>query len=105
MDNQGTSITNKDAVKELSCSICGNKMDVERGLYGPTSYASAMAHIERWYDKFTCPNLEKDWHQQALEILKLIEDTPSKTIADLLNPELRKILRSRAITKESWKKF
>ena len=52
-----------------------------------------MARRDHWHDKFTCPHLEEAWHEQALELVQAIENTPSKRLAELMRLDLEDILR------------
>ena len=92
-----------DSIKEMHCRVCGSKMNVERGIDGPTSFAEAMAQRSHKHDQFTCSYSKEDWHKQALAIKKLIEDTPSKNIALRLQVEVDDIISMRRSTKENWK--
>jgi len=91
-------------LKECNCPVCNEIMDIERNWKGYTSYASVMGKIKSVKDKFTCPNAQKLWHQQAKAIKKLIEKTPSKWIETGLELELDKILKEQKATKEHWSK-
>jgi hypothetical protein len=105
MDNEGRSILDPGSNVEVPCGVCGEIMKVQQGVVGPTSWASAMAHHTREYDLHTCPHINAIWHQQALALLRVIEDTPSETLAEMLGKEYRKVVRLKEATKSSWKKF
>jgi hypothetical protein len=104
MHNNGLATRVADSGEEVLCGVCGSRMNVKK-VFGPMSWASAMAkhHVE--HDLFTCPNIDAGWHQQALALLTEIENTPSRTFAEMLDKEYRKVVRLREKTKESWKKF
>ncbi|MDP1719180.1 MAG: hypothetical protein Q8L24_02010 [bacterium] len=44
------------------CGVCGSQMNVKRNVLGTTSLAEAMSGNKHLYDKFTCPNKNKNWH-------------------------------------------
>ena len=71
-------------VQERFCQVCGAKCDVLRDQLGPTSWAGAMAGKSTPHDHFFCPNSDEEWHEQAIELVQAIEETPSKRIAELM---------------------
>jgi len=80
-------------VDEIRCRVCGTKCRVERNAYGPTGWAAAMAKHSCYHDKFTCPHRDKEWHKNALKLVKAIEETPSKRLAKLMRKDLEDLLR------------
>ena len=90
-----------DAGKERSmyCSICGDKMNAERNLYGATSRGAAAVGIKREYDEFTCPNSGTPWHEQVYRLLREADATASKLIEDMLKSEIHSLLWTRKATK------
>lgn len=88
--------------EELSCRVCGEKLDVRRNVEGPTSSVEAMAGRKHLHDSFTCKNSNEKWHRQALSLFKLAEDTPSAILANQLTNEALEIIRTKQHTKEHW---
>lgn len=88
-----------------TCNVCNGLMTVERNCSGPTSSVEAMSGGKHNYDKFTCSNSGKDWHTQAIYLIKEIQRTPSETISDLLREELDQILTTKRPTKEKYAKL
>ena len=77
----------------LDCKVCGAECDVQRDVIGPTSWGGAMAGINRKHDVFTCPHSNKAWHMQALRLIKMADDMPSPTIADIMRQDLEAIIK------------
>lgn len=82
------------------CLVCKNDMLIDKDVFCHTNSTSAMFRQPKVKkDVFYCQYSDTDWHNQALEILKLIEDNPSKTLTDLLEKELIQIIEQRKTTK------
>jgi len=77
----------------MHCKVCGSVCNVKRSVTDPTSWVEAAGHRGHWHDEFFCPHREKDWHQQALKLVLEIENTPSKSLAKLLQQDLEDLLR------------
>jgi hypothetical protein len=45
------------------------------------------------HDSFRCPNIGKDWHDKAVKLVMAINDTPSKSIAAIMNKDLEDVLQ------------
>jgi hypothetical protein len=88
----GFFITEPNAYKSLECNICGVECLVERNLPAKSGFISAMARMDKPRDEFSCPNLEEEWHEQAVQLVMEIEKTPSKRIAHLMQQDLEDLL-------------
>lgn len=89
--------------KSMKCRACGFEMDVARGV----EVGSRWGHLspdpqKRKVDKFTCTHAGEKWHNQAIELKKLIGRTPSQVISSLVEAELHQIISTRKPTKDSW---
>jgi hypothetical protein len=89
----------------MECKVCGSDMDVQRNILTPTSFAGAMTVMKSKQDIFTCPNSDKDWHQQALALKLEVDKTASATISDMIDDEIEVILMFKKITKKDWNKI
>jgi hypothetical protein len=85
-------VTDPGTEDKVECRVCGTVCDVRRDVYGPTSWATALASDLKDHDAFVCPHADEDWHDQALELVHAIEDTPSKRVAELMKLDLEDIL-------------
>ena len=74
------------------CRVCGSRAAVRRNVYGPTGYAEAMAKKGHLHDSFSCPNSDKDWHKQSMNLTREKESTSSPRIAALISKDLQEIL-------------
>ena len=87
--------------KSLECNICGTECLVERSLPVRLGVIAAMAGLEqprdKFYDEFSCPNLKEKWHEQAVKLVKEIEKTPSKRLAQLMQQDLEDLLNENKI--------
>ena len=93
----GFFITEPNAYKSLECNICGAECLVERNLPAKSGFISAMARMDEPRDKFSCPNLEEEWHGQAVKLVMEIEKTPSKRLAQLMQQDLEDVLNENKI--------
>ena len=82
------------AESQLRCRVCGAVCRVERGTYGPTCFAEALAGHQRAHDRFTCPRAAEPWHAGALRLYLERQRNPSRVLSALLGVELR-LLRLR----------
>ena len=85
--------TEPGTVEEMFCMVCGTHCNVERNQYGPTSYMGYLAKRDRLHDKFSCPHSNTSWHEQALELVKQIEENPSKRVPELMRKDLEELLQ------------
>lgn len=81
------------------CGVCGNKCTERRNVNGPRGWAQAMSKGKSLHDSFKCPSHKERWHEQALKLLKMAQDTPSLLIANLYEKEAKEILETRKTTK------
>jgi len=88
--------------ESMNCRACGEIMDVTRNVDGPRGWASAMSGRKSLHDAFVCPHAGRGWHDQLIELLKLIRDTPSQKIADMLQEEVDQVKQTK---RSSRKKF
>jgi hypothetical protein len=82
-----------NTINEAKCGNCGAIMLVERGLNGPTSFAMAMAKMNRQYDHFYCPYINQSWHKQLLKLRSDHQTTPSPSIKKILEQDIKMILQ------------
>lgn len=91
--------------KEMFCRVCKEKMDVERNVNGPTSWAESMGKGKHAHDVFSCQFAQEDWHNQARVLKQRIKDETSQTIAKMLKKEVKHILKARKTTKKRYWDF
>lgn len=89
------------SVEVMHCSVCQTACRVERNVYGPTSFATAMAKDFRLHDIFVCPFADTPWHEQALQLVVAIEETPSKRVAQLMQQDLAELLHEQNLQPHS----
>jgi len=85
------------AVDKMECKVCGETCDVERNRFGPTSYASAMAKQKIKHDHFSCPHINKPWHEQALGLVQEINDSHSPSLKKIMKKDLVKIIEQKKV--------
>tara|TARA_Y100000034_G_scaffold124892_1_gene173677 strand:+ start:292 stop:621 length:330 start_codon:yes stop_codon:yes gene_type:complete len=86
--------------EKMSCRVCGEDMEVNRNVNGPTGYVEAMAKRGHPHDHFFCKNSGEDWHNQVLRIRQSAEENPSKLIAHMMSVEANEIILTRKATKD-----
>ena len=91
---------NPGKFKVLKCGVCGTNMDVQRDVYGPTSFGAAMGKTGRDHDAFHCPYSDDDWHQQAKTLHRAARETPSRILSDLFYREALTLCKTRQATKK-----
>lgn len=89
-----------DVDEKRKCITCGDKMKATKGCYGATSWAESMAGRKHKYTRYECPNAGQPWHRQVIALKKLMRDTPSATIHDMLAEEVVGIIQTREPTKD-----
>lgn len=85
-------VTEPGTKESVLCHVCNSECEVTRGAHGPTSFASAMAKKHREHDFFVCPHADAAWHEQALDLVTAIEESPSKRVAQLMQQDLDELL-------------
>lgn len=89
--------------QSMKCRACNSEMDVDHNMEISSRYPNiGDASSKRKVDRFTCPHSGEKWHNQAIELKKLIERTPSQTIADLVEAELNQVVSTKKSSKNSW---
>ena len=86
-------------VEELFCAVCGETMNVSRNLPGQRGRAAAMFGNSFNHDEFVCQNAGTEWHNQAIQLLEFIENTPSYELERIVREELRQIIYTKKATK------
>ncbi len=86
--------TEPNAAAHMDSPVCGQRMYVNRGRYGPTCYAEAMARKGHTHDRFTCPDGEERWHAEALALKKEADETVSTRVRALIEEDLAELIRS-----------
>lgn len=84
-------------VESLICGICDSKMNVERNVMGPTSWAEAMAKREHLHDSFECPNLREKWHERVVDLVQEGYDTQSRAFRKIIRDEILEILETKKV--------
>ena len=87
-------ITEPGEFEVLNCRVCNKRCDVERNIFGPTNWISAMAKRGKLHDEFRCPNSREKWHEKALTLLEEKRSTESDTIKNILDLEISKLVLS-----------
>ena len=87
-------------VKKRRCRVCGTKCEVRRNVYGPTSFASALAKKYTYHDEFSCPHGEKEWHIVATELVSAIYVIPVRYMIRLIRQGLKDLLMSKLSRKQ-----
>lgn len=100
--NTGRYTPDSGECEEATCDICQTKMDVERNQVGARTFAGAMGGHKEVYDRFLCPNIEADWHKQIVALRKFIDDIPSQSLSDIIEEEIKSILKKKKVTKEGY---
>lgn len=94
-----------DTKTEMHCRVCNAKMDVQRGVNGPTSSIGAMAGFKHLHDSFFCPFSKENWHQQVLALKSRIGKEISKKLIDILTEEMEEILKTKTPTLDRYWTF
>jgi hypothetical protein len=88
--------------QEMFCQACGESMSVERKeifKYRVPGIGTTSSETET-RDVFTCPFAGEDWHTQVIELRKFQRSTPSKTLSDLVEPEIKEIIACKQKSKD-----
>ena len=86
-----------DTVDEMVCKVCGEVCDAKRGISGPMSWAGAMAKKNTLHDSFSCPHSGTEWHEQALKIVRAIEEQSSLSVRKLMENDLVRIIKKKKV--------
>jgi hypothetical protein len=99
MPNKGYDyfIVDPGTKERMQCQVCQTECDIRQNVYGPTSFSTAMARDFRLHDVFICPHTDERWHEQALQLVVEIENTPSKRVAQLMQQDLEDLLQQNNI--------
>lgn len=93
--NRGSAHPDPGQYESMTCGICGAKMDVERDVVGPRSWAGFKAKQHVKHDFFSCPHRAEDWHKQADALQFMADETPSPTLRRIYNKDLYTVLLKR----------
>jgi hypothetical protein len=88
--------------QSLQCRGCGSEMSVERNIDVGSRYPHINPEFKRKVDRFTCQHSGERWHDQAIALRKLINRTPSRAIAELVEIELAEVIKNQQPSKEQW---
>ncbi len=86
-------ISEANCGEDCHCRMCGTKCRATRNIFGPTGFISAMAKRFTYHDEFVCPHTDEAWHEQGLQLVIAIHETPSKRLAELMKADLEDLLR------------
>ncbi len=82
-----------DVVDEMECLVCGANCDVTRSVDGPTGFGEAMAQKKHLHDEFRCPNIKKDWHKQAVNLIEELDRCHSSSLIKIMQNDLEEIVK------------
>lgn len=94
--NDGRSFPKPGTTEKIQCGICGAQMKVRRNVLGPTNFVEALAGRKHRHDSFTCPNIDRRWHQR---ICQLKIDVYVAEITGAVDYKRKKQLAKREVTK------
>jgi len=97
--------TEPNTKQEIKCKVCAAICCVNRNAKGSTGFLSAISGNHTLHDKFYCPNTGRDWHIIALALTQEVEKTASKSIANLIKLELRKLIDKNKKSQKRYKKY
>ena len=80
-------------VEAMNCKVCGSICGVDRNVFGPTGYLSAMSGNYTLHDSFCCHNTEKNWHDLALKLIQERENISSQSVKKLITKDLDRALK------------
>ena len=90
--------------QSMQCKACDTEMDVERDVTISRSRFSFLVDRDllksRKVDKFTCPHTGEDWHNQAIQLRRFVQKTPSRVLASLVEEEIKTVVKWRRPTKK-----
>ena len=98
--------------ESMDCDLCGDKMNVARGLTGPRTRMGALAkqHADILeaeptfpdYDHFTCAHREEQCHKAAEHLKTRVAKEVSPSVRQLLATDLAQILLVRYYPEEPY---
>jgi len=102
MSSKGYDIffTNVDEKDKMKCKVCKSDCIAKRKIIGATCFAEAVGGGKHEHDYFKCPYSEKPWHQQALNIVRDIENLSSPSVKKIMEKDLKKIIKKGLEKKE-----
>ena len=77
-----------DTHKSILCGACGVECAVERNKMGKQTFLGGPGP----HDVFTCPNAEKNWHKEAVELAKERNESASPSIRKLIQGDIDRIV-------------
>lgn len=80
--------------KTMRCLACGSECVVKRNVYGATGFAEGVSGGGHLHDLFSCPHVDKEWHDKAVDLHEAIEEMPSESVAALMKKDLAKLVKS-----------
>lgn len=95
--NDGCCNSAPGTVKTAKCGICGSQMNVKRNVLDATSSIEKMCHSKHRHDSFTCPNINKSWHEKIVNLKYEAYDTASNKIKKILEKEMAELLEANAV--------
>ena len=80
-------------VDQKHCLVCGSACLVQRDVRGPTGFAMALAKRQSRYDAFACVHADQSWHRESTRLVLARNQTPSKSVAALVQADLDELLQ------------
>ena len=81
-------ITKPGEYEELRCSVCGSICDVQRNVMGPRCYAEAVGNLKGLHDKYECPHIEEEWHEDCFDLSEQCMEMSSPTLRAIIGKDL-----------------
>ena len=99
-NNRGYCFPDPGEAQDINCGICAEKMNVKRGIFGPTGFIEAMSpRGGHWHDYFECPNLGELWHKHIVSLTDEQMKTNSAKIKQILEDEIQETLKTKKMPK------
>lgn len=86
--------------KSHTCNVCGTATTVEVAVKSHNSMIHALSKPPEEFDIHRCTYTNEEWHNTAYKLIKAIEETPSKTIAEIMRKDLLEILEQHTAPKK-----
>lgn len=74
------------------CRVCGQLLEVEKNINGPTSWAESMGKMKHLHDRWKCPIAKEKWHQDAADLLMRAMGETSPSLKALLEKDAKEIV-------------